>query len=52
MGTRALLPIQCRVKGQVITRSITSSYWYGLAAGNYVSAAYVSVPSGTKVPTC
>ncbi len=51
-GPYAQVPIECRTKGQLITRSGTSSYWYRLAAGNYISAAYVNVPAGSTIKTC
>ncbi len=51
-GPYAQIPIECQVKGQVITRSGTTAYWYRMAPGNYISAAYVNVAKGTKIKTC
>jgi hypothetical protein len=51
-GPYAQIPIECQTKGQVITRSRTSAYWYRMAKGNYISAAYVNIPPGSKIKTC
>jgi hypothetical protein len=51
-GPHAQIPIECKIKGQLIDRSGTSSTWYRMAKGNYISAAYVNVKSGTKISTC
>ena len=51
-GPYAQIPIECQVKGQVITRSGTTAYWYRMAKGNYISAAYVTVAKDTKIKTC
>lgn len=51
-GPYAQVPIECRVKGQLIHGKTTSSTWYHIGAGNWVSAAYVAVPSGTTIKTC
>jgi hypothetical protein len=51
-GPHAQIPIQCRLTSQRITRSGTTSTWYRLAKGNYISGAYVNVKSGTNIPTC
>jgi hypothetical protein len=51
-GPNAQIPIQCQLRSQKITRSGTSYYWYRLAPGNYISAAYVNLSPGTKISTC
>jgi hypothetical protein len=51
-GPHAQIPIQCKIKGQNVVRSGTSSTWYRMAAGNYISAAYVNVSSKTSIKTC
>jgi hypothetical protein len=51
-GPHARIPIECKIKGQNIVRSGTSSTWYRLAKGNYISAAYVNVSASAKIKTC
>jgi hypothetical protein len=51
-GPYAQLPIDCQVKGQLITLGTRSSTWYHIGTGNYVSAAYVTVPKGSTIKTC
>jgi hypothetical protein len=51
-GPYALLPITCRTTGQLVTTGTRSSVWYRVGPGNYVSGAYVTVPSGAKITTC
>jgi hypothetical protein len=51
-GPYAQIPIECRLQGQLINRSGTSSYWYRIGTGNYISAAYVDIAAGTTITTC
>ncbi len=51
-GPYAQLPIDCQVKGQLITTGTRSSTWYHIGTGNYVSAAYVTVPAGVTIKAC
>jgi hypothetical protein len=49
----AQVPILCQARGERIVGTVrTTDLWDRLAAGTYVSHAYVVEPSGFKVPTC
>jgi len=49
-GPYAQLPLRCATTGQPITGTTTSSTWYRIGKGNYVSGAYVAAPKSVK--TC
>jgi hypothetical protein len=50
-GRFAQVRIECRTQGQSVSGSQgTSTVWYRLAAGKYVSAAFVS--GGRAAPAC
>ncbi|MEE3920141.1 hypothetical protein V2I01_23610 [Micromonospora sp. BRA006-A] len=52
-ATYAHVPVQCYVTGQKITGTYrTTTRWYRLVGGNYVSHAYLSSIYGGTVPRC
>ena len=51
-GPYAQIPIECKIKGQLINRSGTTASWYRMVKGNYISAAYVNVSSKATIKTC
>jgi len=52
-GPHAQIPIGCKYIGQKVVGSVsTTSTWYRLGHAKWISAGYVVVPKGTKIPTC
>jgi hypothetical protein len=48
-GPHAQIPITCKIKGESIRGTST---WYRMAAGNYITAAYVDVAAGSAIARC